>query len=123
MKNFIANGDMIPFVASGAVASGSGLLVGAIFCVASGTYANGEDGVGKTTGVFELPKVGSQAWTVGQAVYWDSANDRCTTVAEDAHFIGVAYAAVGSGADETLGQVRLNGIAGLHTPVAVTNAV
>ncbi|PQO22050.1 hypothetical protein C2I36_14990, partial [Rhodobacteraceae bacterium WD3A24] len=59
----------------------------------------------------DLPKVGSQAWTVGAKIYWDGS--ACTT--DDATgsnpLIGVAAAAVGSGADETTGRVRLNGAA------------
>jgi hypothetical protein len=34
-------------------------------------------------GVFDITKVGSQAWTVGAKVYWDDTNKRCTTVATD----------------------------------------
>lgn len=111
MKNFKAAGDMFPFTASGAdVASGEGVLQGSLFGVAAGAVADGESGVMKTTGVFELPKVGSQAWTVGAKVYWTSGGN-ATTTASGNTYIGVAYAAVGSGAGETLGQVRLNGTA------------
>ncbi len=64
----------------------------------------------KTTGVFELPKVGSQAWTVGVKVYWTSGG-AATTTASGNTLIGTAFAAVGSGAGETLGKVRLGIVA------------
>lgn len=111
MKNFLSVGNALTITASTDIASGAGVLVGALFGVATGPIANGADGVINLTGVYELPKVGSQAWTVGALVYWDAANTRCTTVAATNVPIGVAVAAVGSAAGETLGQVRLNGAA------------
>lgn len=111
MKNFIAHGDMVPFTASGAdVASGEGVLSGSLFGVAAGDVTDGEAGVMKTTGVFQLPKVGSQAWAVGAKVYWTSGG-AATTTASGNTLIGTAFEAVGSGAGETLGKVRLSGIA------------
>lgn len=111
MRNFIAPGHRMTITAGADISSGDGVLAGAIFGVAEADIANGAEGVVVLTGVFELPKIGSQAWTVGAKVYWDNGNSRCTTVASTNTLIGVAYAAVGSGAGETLGKVRLNGTA------------
>ena len=61
-------------------------------------------------GVFDITKVGSQAWTVGAKVYWDDTNKRCTTVATDNTLIGVAVEAVAGGAGDTIGRVRLNAV-------------
>ncbi|WP_323775946.1 DUF2190 family protein [Leisingera sp.] len=123
MKNFKSQGNTLTFTAAADYSSGDGVLLDTLFGVAAGDIASGEEGVLNLQGVYELPKVGSQAWTVGAAVYWDDANSRCTTVAEDAALIGCAVAPVGSGAEDTLGVVRLNGIAGLGAVVPVTNAV
>ena len=110
MKNFIAIGAMLQITAGAAYSSGDGVVAGGIFGVATGDIANGAAGTIALTGVYSLPKVGSQAWTVGARVYWDAANDRCTTTgAGGLLFIGTAVAAVGSGAGETAGNVRLNG--------------
>lgn len=111
MKNFIARGDAITITAGADIASGAGVLAGSIFGVAAGDIANGAEGTINLTGVYDLPKVGSQAWTVGAKVYWDAANALCTTVATGNTLIGVAVLAVGSGAGETTGRVRLNGAA------------
>jgi predicted RecA/RadA family phage recombinase len=59
-------------------------------------------------GVFDLTKIGSQAWTAGAKVYWDNTNKRSTTVATDNTLIGVATEAVASGAGDTISRVRLN---------------
>ena len=108
MKNFVQPGDTITLTAPYAVASGDGLLVGSIFGVAAGTAALGESVETALTGVFDITKIGSQAWTVGALVYWDDANRRCTTVATANLLIGVAAAAVAGGAGNTTGRVRLN---------------
>lgn len=108
MRNFVQPGDTITLTAPYAVASGEGLLVGSIFGVATGTAAGGEPVETALVGVFDLTKIGSQAWTVGAKVYWDDTNKRCTMVATDNTLIGVAVEAVASGASDTIGRVRLN---------------
>ena len=108
MKNFVQPGNTITLTAPYAVASGEGLLVGSIFGVASGTAALGEPVETALVGVFDLTKVGSQAWAAGAKVYWDNTNKRCTTVATDNTLIGVATEVVAGGAGDTVGRVRLN---------------
>jgi predicted RecA/RadA family phage recombinase len=107
MKNFVAAGDTLTITAGADIASGAGVLVGSLFGVAAGAIANGAQGVINLAGVYDLPKPGSQAWTVGALVYWTGT--ACTTTASTNKLIGVAVAAVGSGAGETTGRVRLNG--------------
>lgn len=106
MKNFVAVGDTLTITAGADIDSGDGVLVGSIFGVAAGDIANGAEGVINLRGVYDLPKVGSQAWTVGVRVYWTGT--ACTTTASTNKLIGVAVAAVGSGAGETTGRVRLS---------------
>ncbi len=109
MKNFVQEGETLTLTAPYAVTSGLGALVGSIFGVAVGDVANGAEGEFKVEGVFDLVKAASQAWTVGAKVYWDNTNKVCTTTASGNTLIGVAVVAVGSGAGETIGCVRLNG--------------
>ena len=59
-------------------------------------------------GVFDLTKVGSQAWAVGEKIYWDDTAKEATKTATSNTLIGVTIEAVGSGAGETIGRVRLN---------------
>lgn len=111
MKNYIQPGEVVAVPAPATVASGAGVQVGTLFGVAGFDAASGAKVEIHTRGAFELVKVGSQAWTVGVAIYWDDAAKKCTTAAAaGANLpIGNALVAVGSGAGETLGIVRLNG--------------
>jgi predicted RecA/RadA family phage recombinase len=111
MKNFIQEGRYLTLVAPYDVSAGDGAQIGQIFGVATLNALSGADTQFDTKGVYELDKAPSQAWAVGAAVYWDNSNKYCTTSASGNLLIGAAVAAVGSGAEETLGQVRLNGIA------------
>ena len=109
MKNYVQPGATLTLTAPYAVTSGDGLLVGSIFGVAAGDAASGATVETALTGVFDLTKIGSQAWTIGAKIYWDDSNKRCTTVATDNTVIGVAVEAVAGGAGDTIGRVRLNG--------------
>lgn len=89
--------------------SGLGVKVGAIFGVTQDAIGNGSAGPVKVTGVHALTKVGSQAWSVGDRIFWDDSNKRLTSVATDGMFVGVCTTAVGSGAGETTGEIKLCG--------------
>ena len=90
------------------VVSGAGLLVGSIFGVASHDALTGAEIETQLTGVIDLAKVASQAWTAGAKVYWDDTAKLVTNVASGNTLVGVAVLAVGSGAEEVVGRVRLN---------------
>ena len=111
MKNFIAVGNRFTLIATVATVSGAGLQVGSIFGVAENTAAIGESLTLVMNGIFDLPKPGTQAWTLGQTIYWDSAVARVTNVVATNIRIGIAVLVVGAGAGETTGRVRLNGAA------------
>jgi len=89
MKNYVQPGNTLTLTAPYVVTSGDGLLVGSIFGIASGTAALGDPVETALVGVFDITKVGSQAWT-------------------DNTLIGVAVEAVASGTGDTIGRVRLN---------------
>jgi predicted RecA/RadA family phage recombinase len=109
MKNYIQPGNTITLAAPYEVNSGDGLLVGSIFGVASGAALNGTVVEATLVGVFDLTKVGSQAWSIGDAIYWDNTAKNCTKTASGNTKIGVAVAAVDNAAGSTIGSVRLNG--------------
>jgi predicted RecA/RadA family phage recombinase len=109
MKNYIQPGNTITLTAPYAVVSGDGLLVGAIFGVATGSAALSEPVEAALVGVFDLKKVGSQAWAAGDKVYWDNANKQTTKTDTGNTLIGAAVEAVAGGATDTIGRVRLNG--------------
>lgn len=108
MRNFIMQGNTMVVPAPYALTSGQGARIGQMFGVATNDAALATDVALDLTGVFELTKIGSQAWTIGALVYWDDANRRCTTVATANLLIGVAATAVAGAAGNTIGRVRLN---------------
>ena len=109
MKNYIQPGHAITLAAPYDVVSGAGLLVGSIFGVATHDSLSGAEIETQLTGVIDLAKAASQAWTAGAKIYWDNAAKRVTNVASGNTLVGVAVLAVGAGAEEIVGRVRLNG--------------
>lgn len=107
MRNFVQPGNTVTVTAPYSVDSGNGVLVGSLFGVAATSAAETTQTEIVTEGVFELPKVQAQAWTVGQPVYWDATAKLCTTTATDNTRIGVALAAAANPSGN--GRVRLNG--------------
>jgi predicted RecA/RadA family phage recombinase len=108
MRHYIQPGHALTLIAPYDVVSGDGLLIGSIFGVASHDALSGAEVEAQLTGVLDLAKVASQAWTAGAKVYWDNTAKRATTVASGNTLIGVAVLAVGSGAEEVIGRARLN---------------
>jgi predicted RecA/RadA family phage recombinase len=109
MKTYIQPGHALTLAAPYDVASGQGLLVGAIFGIAAHDAPAGAEVETQLTGVVEIDKVGSQAWSAGDKVYWDNTARRATSVATDNTAVGVAVLPVSAGAEATIGRVRLNG--------------
>ena len=107
MKNYIQNGVNITLPAPEAVISGQGVVVGSIFGIAAGDAASGADVDLVTEGVFELPKVGANAFALGAKVYFDDATNLATSTVGSNTYIGVAVAAAIAGAATV--KVRLNG--------------
>ncbi len=109
MKTYVQPGNTVTLAAPHAVTSGDGMLVGAIFGVATHDAAQSEPTETLLVGVVDLNKVGAEAWVVGDRIYWDNTNRQTTKVATDNTLIGIAMSDVGNGADEVAGRVRLNG--------------
>jgi predicted RecA/RadA family phage recombinase len=106
MKNFIEHGDTINAPApSGGVVSGDLVVIGSLVGVAAATAAVGVLVAIKTTGVFELPKVSAQAWTVGAPIYFDTGTKLATTVSSATTAIG--YATEVAANPSAVGRVRL----------------
>ena len=108
MKNFVQPGKTITLTAPYDVVSGKGLQVGAIFGVASADALTGAVVEATLTGVFDLTKAASQAWSVGDKIYWDNSTKVATKTVPGNTLIGVAVQQVAGGAADTIGRVRLN---------------
>jgi predicted RecA/RadA family phage recombinase len=107
MKNFIQPGNNITVPAPvGGTVSGTFYLIGSLLGCASTTQAATENVVLTTEGVFTVPKVSAQAWTVGQRVYWDDTAKNFTTTVGSNTLAGVAVEAAVN--PSSTGVVRLN---------------
>lgn len=107
MRNYVQEGRYITVAAPYALTSGQGALVGVLFGVAAMDAALNASVELSTEGVYTLAKETGQAWTLGQAIFWDNTNRRATTTSSGNTRIGAATAAVLAAA--TTGPVRLNG--------------
>lgn len=111
MKNYVQPGNTVTLPAPYAVASGDGMLVGALFGVATYDAPGGDPTETLIVGVVDLVKAGNEAWSVGDKVYWDNVARTATKVATENTLIGAALSPVGAGPNDTIGRVRLNGAA------------
>lgn len=113
MKTYIEVGDVVTITAPANVASGQLVRVGLLAGVAVTTALSGAAVEIQTCGVVDVTKTGTQAWTVGAAIYGVGTTTLVATTATTAGniFLGVAVEAVGGGAGETTGRIRLNGAA------------
>jgi len=108
MRNYVQPGDNVTVTAPYALTPGAGCLVGTLFGVSCGTYANAAtDAELATTGVFDLTTLGTDTPAMGAAAYWDNTNKRLTTTSSGNTKIGVFLLAKADGV--TVGRVRLNG--------------
>lgn len=107
-KTFLQDGDRITVTAPAPLASGDGVIVGALFGVALADAETGAAVTLQTTGVWTLPKLTTAVITQGAAVSWDA--DAGQVVLPDAgHYpIGAAVQGAGNGASTV--AVRLDGV-------------
>lgn len=107
--NFVQPGDTMTFAAPYAVASGAGMLVGAVFAVALNAAASGASVEGKMDGVWTLAKATGEAWTAYTTkLYWDNSAKKLTSTSTSNTYVGVAAQNQASG--DTTGRIRLNGV-------------
>ncbi|MDQ0315512.1 DUF2190 family protein [Amorphus orientalis] len=104
MRNYVQPGDVITVPASADIEAGDLVVIGSLVGVAAADAKSGNHVSLKTTGIFNMPKVSAQAWTIGAPIYWDGSV--ATTVSTDNDLIGVAVAVAANPSPS--GQVRLS---------------
>lgn len=107
MNNFVQPGENLTIPAPADVASGGVVIAGKIVGIACGDALNGKPVDVATAGVFELPKVAEDAFTLGGDVYWNTSSKLATTTSGGNTRLGVAVAA--AGASTATVKVRLSG--------------
>jgi len=71
-----------------AVAVNDVVDIGGSWAISSGTYGANEEGVYYTRGQFIKPKVPSQAFAAGDALWWDETNNQLTNVPQKKGQVG-----------------------------------
>jgi len=118
-KNFIAEGDELPWTngTASAVVSGQVVRVGQVLGVAAVDIAVGSTGIVHTCGVFTVPKVTTAVIAQGAALLWDASAAKfdvgtATPATGDVSLAAFAWEAAGNGAttikahfDERIGTV------------------
>lgn len=113
-KSFVQPGDVLDLIApTGGVLAGKVYLIGSLPVIAVADAAAGASFEGYVTGVHDVPKTASQAWTAGALIYVDNTNHVATNVATANTRLGVATQDVAGGAGDIIGRVRLSGVGGL----------
>lgn len=107
MKNFVQPGNVLTIPAPYDVASGAGVKSGLIFGIAAGAAEEASDVDVETVGVFDLTKVSTDAFAVGEAVYWDDTAKLATSTASGNTKVGVATEPAANPSAAV--RVRLNG--------------
>jgi predicted RecA/RadA family phage recombinase len=112
-RSYIQKGDVLTLIAPANLTAGTGVLVGSQFCIPQETVLSAAVFDGYITGVCSHAKIGTQAWTAGQVVYWDDTNKWFSNVATVGFFgqggVFIAVEAVDAGAGSTTGKVRMTG--------------
>jgi predicted RecA/RadA family phage recombinase len=123
MKNFVQDGDTLTVTAPAAVASGDFVQVGRVRGIAVTSAASGALVELKTTGVFDIPKTGSEEFaTVGLPVYCVLSGNgvKTVTTASTTANVLVGINVATSGAVTGNLRVKLMPSASNQTATAVT---
>lgn len=107
MRNYTQRGDVLAVTAPYNLKSGEGMLVGALFGIATADAAEADEVQMLTVGVVELAKVEAEAWTQGQKIYWNNVARLATGTAAGNTLIGAATLAAAN--PSAIGTVVLNG--------------
>lgn len=109
MRNFVQPGSTVAATApAGGITSGAGVLIGALFGIASTTATEGSAVEVALVGVFDLPKAPAAAIASGGKVSWDPVAGQVDAPGAGLVPIGAAIAAAGNGT--TTIRVRLDGV-------------
>jgi len=107
MKNQYSQGDAVDVTTpAGGYVAGTAYQVGAaLFGVAALTTAQNAANVLWLVGCYTLPKLSTDAWSVGDILYWDNTNHWLTKTVGSNLKVGVAI--IANSASSTLGICRL----------------
>lgn len=102
----VSDGAFLDYTPNSDVTAGDVIVLQDLVAIAPRDIAANTLGSVATKGVWRLPKNNSQAFSIGQKLYWDATNDVLTITATGNKLAGCAAAA--AGASDTEGLVLLN---------------
>lgn len=94
---YISNGDLIDYTPSSNVSAGDIVVESELVGQVPNDILSGELGSLRIEGVINAPKLSSDVVAIGDVLYWDAGNTRCTTTASTHNIIGKAVEAAGNG--------------------------
>ena len=107
MKNYIQKGGTVSVIAPYLVTSGQGVLVGALFGIASHNAAQGAPVEIVRTDVFDVSAVTADTAAQGAKIYWDNTARKLTTTATNNTLVGCVTEAKANG--DITARVLLDG--------------
>jgi predicted RecA/RadA family phage recombinase len=116
MNNYSKPGEVVTFTApTGGVVSGEAYMIGSLLVVATADVDQTLKFEGLTRGVVSVRKLGAEAWSEGDKIYFDadaSPTVFTTEVGSPAlPLVGVAVEEIAASPAVTTGLVRLDGVA------------
>lgn len=107
-KNYIKPGDHQTFTAAANIASGAGVLLGALLGVSLTTVASGASGEAGLTGVWELPKLSTAVIAAWATPSWSASTGKFIVASEAiGDLLAGAVAVEAAGAGTTTVKVML----------------
>lgn len=106
-SNYVQTGDTLTIPAPADVLSGGVVIAGGIVGIAQNDALTGALVDVAVSDVWELAKVGADAFALGDAVYWDDTANLATVTTTGNTKLGIAVAAAGAGVATV--KVRLGG--------------
>ena len=111
MKHALLSGKSLTFIAPmGGVQAGHAYQAGSILLIATKDAAADRPFIGAITGVHRIAKPTDEAWTQGDALYWDESAENFTTDDDGGNNLEVGVAADDVAMSAAMGNVRLHGL-------------
>lgn len=108
-QNDLSNGRTLRFTAAAAHSSGDFIVIGGVAGTVQYDVADGEDGIIATEGVKRAPALNTEAWDLGDPLYWDGTALTVDSAAGANPQVAVAYKAKELSA--TTGAAKINVVA------------
>lgn len=105
--NFVRKAGYVIYTAGSDISAGDVVDIGDQYGIAVTDISNGDDGVVKLDGIWDLTLQTGETITVGDRLYWDSSNEVVTETATADTFIGTALEAKTTTSSTTKLQVWL----------------